>query len=304
MINNEPINESLDTLPLSYLYYCSLRYSVTNKDEQVPATIQHDRAHRWLLSGHRDSVLYQLNLFKALLEKYRIANNLDPESHVSRMFAANNFEVDTIYGTTKSTYDDYLQKDIPQAYIRDADFQDSIDQISEVRRGFWDWEIILFMFYYAFSMALLLMSFRMTSIRVWFAALVGSGLVAILVSLVVVSSNQSELALYLIWLLYILFHLGAFVFIRSRLHKFLSGVLFLWTLWMQLSILPMIWGKLEDHYREINNMIPGNEVSNPTYTWLNRHWHELLEFNLVFTFILLLVFFMPLAKKWQANPEE
>lgn len=304
MINNEPIEESLDTLPLRYLYYCNTRYSLNRIFDAPSRMRQHDRAHGWLLAGNRDSVLYQLTLLKGLLEKYRIANNFDPESHVSRMFAADNFEVDTIYGTVKSRYDDYLQKDIPQAFVRDSDFQDVVDKIQEVRSGFWDWKTILFMFYYAFSMALLLMSFRITSIRVWFAALIGSGLVAILVSLVVVTSNQGELALYLTWLLYIVFLLGALVFIRNREHKFLSGVLFLWTLWLQLSMIPMIWAKLEDYYGGIYDGIPGNDETHPTYTWLNRHWQELLEFNLVFTFILLLVFFMPFAKKWQANPEE
>jgi|GEM_PF-2167848 len=303
MINNEPINEDLDSLPLSYLYYCTTHYSIGNEGELTPPNPMHARAHTWLLSGNRDSVINQLMQLKILLAKYDIDNNLDPITHASSIFSTENFKVDTIYGSTNTFYDQYQQEDIPQAFIHVSEFQETINRIEEVRMGFWNVATILSMLYYAFAMALLLMSFRMTSIRVWFAALIGSGIVALLVSLLVISSNQGDFVLYFIGCLYGLFFLGSVALIRTRNRKFFSGILFLWTLWMQLSILPMIWGKLEDYHRH-GYYDNAYEATNPTYQWITSHWHEMLEFNLILTLLLLAFVFMPLAKKWQANPEE
>ncbi len=159
-MENEP-EPNLDSIPPSYLYYC--RLMIHTLDTGTPASSEENsrRVVNWLKTGRKDSVLHALNRLKVLLIKYDIGHVFDPLSRTDSVFAYPDFYVGSDYFSKYSEYEEPMPTDSKQVsqFIENDDLTDSISMIERVRKGFWQYEILLIMLYYAMGAAIVLYSF-------------------------------------------------------------------------------------------------------------------------------------------------
>lgn len=327
----EPVNYTDSTFP-SYLNYCNVKISepgihyetvmsgeyqynyydagrVANSEEYSK------RVKGWLLAGKKDSVLHVLQGLKNLLIKYDVSHRFDPAAVADSVFTYTNFSLGRHYFNTSDEYDESGYEYILLPFINSYDLTESIEKVHEIRQGFWQYEMLLGLLYYALGAAIVVYSFRMMKIRIWFAALVGIGIWAILLGLLFNLTNlKDEGVFYVLLFLCFVFLFVAVGLIQSSDKKFISGLAFLWAMWSQLAVLPLIMALLTEYYRFVSvEPMEYSEMANqatyvggnhPVYTWIKQNTEALFTGNLVFFLILLVLIYIPLARKWQANPEE
>lgn len=309
-IDYEPATYSDSDLP-NYLNYCGMTIGSLDTGKIASGEENSKRVATWLKEGRKDSVRHVLTRFQKLLDKYDASYGFDAAAVADSVFSHPNFSVGAhffnVYRDNEEPGDEWT----PYPHVNSYDLTSSISTIEEIREGFWDYDILLAMLYYALGAAIVLYSFRMMKVRIWFAALIGVGLWAIVLGLVFTLSNmQDKGTLYVLLFLFFVFISAAIGIIRSKGNKFISGLAYLWAIWMQLSALPMLVVIVMESYRHdqrIINTHPGyrmEEVKSPVYTWLEAHMDAIFTANLGLFLILLILVYIPLARKWQANPEE
>lgn len=308
--DQEPFTYS-DTPALSYLNYCHLMVSDLDEGALISKEENSRRAVSWLKGGNKDSVRLALTRLKELLVKYEVTHRFDPLRQADVVFWGPGFVVQE--GTFYNPDHDYEFVDTAgHSIINYHDLTDAIDKVEEIREGFWDYEMLLGILYYALGAAIALYSFRMMKARIWFAALIGVGLWAIVLGLVFSLSDMEEEGVFSVFLfLFLAFLALAIWLIRGKENKFFSGLTFLWAIWSQLAVLPLIvafvmetYGYEETVVRTIDGQINVEKVRTTAYTWFNDNIEHVFSFNLGLFLVLLILIYIPLARKWQANPEE
>ncbi|MHB1278191.1 MAG: hypothetical protein ACYC1Q_07320 [Bacteroidia bacterium] len=306
--DQEPLTYS-DSLPPSFLNYCQMMIFSLDEGQLISKEENSRRAVSWLKGGNKDSVLLAITRLKELLQKYDVIHRLDPNSLADSVFSRNDFVVNHwIYNPNY----DYEEVDTAgQAIIRSSDLTEALDKVEDIREGFWDYGILLGLLYYAFGAAIVLYSFRMIKARIWFAALIGTGLWAILLGLIFSFSDMEEVGVFSVSLFLFLAFLALAVWlILGKENKFFSGLTFLWAIWSQLAVLPLILAFVSEVYKyeeRVVDTVQGpivKEVKTPLYTWISDNIEYLFTANLVLFLLLLILVYIPLARKWQANPEE
>lgn len=309
-VDDEPAASS-DTSRPNYLNYCHLMILSLDEGQLSSAEENNRRAVSWLKGGNKDSVRLALERLQEILHKYKVYHWFSPQSQADSVFSNPDFVLsDWIFYNPSYDYE-YVDTS-GHSLINHNDLTYTIQKVEEIREGFWEYEMLIALLYYALGAAILLYSFRMIKARIWFAALIGTGLWAIVLGLVFsLFDIRDEGVISVFLFLFLAFLAFAIWLIRSRENKFLSGLIFLWAIWSQLAVLPLIaafvmerFGYQETVITSVDGHTNIEERRTISYIWLKENIEHVFSVNLLLFLILLILIYIPLARKWQANPEE
>lgn len=297
--------------PNSYLYYCQNKvdlYSSYIKDQfEISAIARH-----WLINNETDSVYQVLTELVQLCKKYGINYYFDPLQQVHECFSDSNFAVHYVVSSYVSDYDHELAR-YKSFYININELEESLHKLERVRRGFWDIKILVAWLYCVLAAAVVLFSFRVTRLKHWFIALLGLGLWMILIGLVEVSFRlDDDLIILIVFLWAVLFFVMANL-IQTKSKKLFAGIIYNWIFWLAGFIIPLIIIRLDvigrrncyDYgyygYEKLNQAItPACKM----HYWIDHNWLLINVANIIIGLLLIYFVFIPLARKWQSNPEE
>ena len=107
----------------------------------------------------------------------------------------------------------------------------------------------------------------------------------------------------------IVFLAVAISFISKRKEKGKAGVLYLWSLWAMPAFLPLLVGYIDEVTRPYDSIYDATTRTYitrpaPVHDWIHAHWDLIGYSNMLLIALLLLLLFIPLARRWQAMPEE
>jgi hypothetical protein len=288
----------------SYLYYCgrilnlySGKYTILTKHEL------NNTATHWLKTNNKDSVLQLLNQYIALCSKYGVSFYFDPKQHINEVFNDDRF---TVRREISAYHDNDIYSSRPDYYINHRVLNDALYKIEEVRQGFWTKKILIFMLYYALGAAIVLFSFRLTRLRHWFFGIIGILLWVILFSLlqvIVGRYNGLSIVRLFVWaLLFVIIIINT----STKKRKLITGIAINWVLWFAPFVILIImmltyeytYVPCHDYY---NISCPPQPEIN---VWISENWDTIHIINIIALVTTMWLVFIPLAKKWQANPEE
>lgn len=284
--------------PHSYLYYChnDLNFRGLKNDYEISAIAQ-----RWLRGQRRDSVQHVISAYLRLCDKYGAKYHFDARQHTAAVFAIPDFRVqDYINGQ-----DDYRSRDsvFVDAHVVTA----SLQRMYNATEGFLSVDDLMPFLYLAVCAALVLTSFRITRLRTWFIAVVGSGIWAMIFGLVAVAANEQEVVMTVYLALVAAFLIYAAWHIRRRGNKLFSGMALLWFTWALPSVVPVLCQLVLHYYYQSMGVYDGIMPTGGWYdvmSWIADHKDIMLLLGLLVTIAVTGLVVLPLARKWQAVPEE
>jgi hypothetical protein len=300
----------------SYLHYCHNDVAIGD-EENIRTDRQNDTiAKRWLLNNQQDSVATVIKEYLALVKKYGGNYRFNADQHTRQIFSEQGFPIRYII----NQYDnqDYVETDTgitpttaPTVYIQEQGLTDGLSIIARARRGWLNSETAIFLLYWSLGIALLIFSFRITQVRVWFIAIIGCGIWCAIFGVLAAfgSGVDSGYALSFIFiLLSIAFAIASITLIRSKQSKRNAGVLYLWSLWSTPALIPtiMVWLQHITSPKDIYEPVRKISITPPAplYDWIQSNWPLIATSNLTLFLLLLIFLYIPLARKWQAMPEE
>ncbi len=300
--------------PQSYRYYCGAYTS----PETEPGTLNQFQvdsvAIAWMDRGEEDSVRNLLNEVVDLCRKYGGAVKFNTDQHVREIFHDSNNTVLSYIGTSENwlRYERSSNILIPlDEYANIGRVDDALGRLDECRSGFWDTEIYLALLYFAACAALLLFSFRMINLKVWFISLIGAGLWAVVIPVIAVSSSlEWEGVSGILLVMFIIFMGVSASAIRGNSGKRMGGVTLLWSTWMFPGMIPMAWTTLTSllyvpcYQQEIDYDYSDFCEQSDLYYWLKAHDVDMMFLNLILLALFVRFVLIPLSRKWQANAEE
>lgn len=295
------IDEGEKKVHFSYMHYCKLRINLFIDVPQKTRFGVHRIAKRWLLNKQKDSIEKVLTDFLNICDKYHIDYRFDPKKRVQMVFAEPDFSLNEQIGST--SFDSSNEN---AEYIEVYKLETALSRAAHAKRDFWNRDILIPLLYYAFSFAIVIFSFRITRLRIWFLSLLGSVLWGIILSLIGISSNMEEGMMLLFVILALGFVIFSFMAIREKGNKLFSGLTLVWFTWMLPSIIPLIFGFIYSSTR-LPCQYVGNTYNCPTHpmhAWIDQNWLLINSMNFIFILLVVVFVLLPLARKWQANPEE
>lgn len=322
-----PVADDSGRLPtdtFSYLNYCNHSYRGDGEysfDTALSLTARH-----WLMTGQRDSVSGILKQYLQLVKKYGGQYRFDPEMHVNSIFNTPRFELryslsvykpheeneQAVTETAVSATEDPRQQ-APQlkysertAYVEGRNAEQALSLISQARNtnaGIFGNIVYL---YTALVLTILIFSFRLTGMRTWFIAVIGAGLLTAIVGLMIAVASGGIGSLMFVIILELAFTAMAVIGQNTGWTRRWAGVMLLWSIAGMPFMLPCVWTLLRDAtYPEYSISINGMvSVPSPFHTFLSTYQDEALYANVFLALILIAAFYIPLARKWQAMPEE
>ncbi len=305
-------NPAVDTF--SYLHYCNNDVNVYDLPGIRSERGNDSVAKRWLLGGAQDSVRIILKEYLAIAKKYSARYRFDADAQVREIFAEPGFPVRRevsaspyLYGRPEAPGDN--RKD--ELFIEHQKITEAINATDEARKGWLDTGMALFLLYWSLGLALAIFSFRITAVRPWFIALIGSGIWGAIFGVLgafIGRMNSGYLLTLIVILLSLSFLTAAIYLIREKLAKRNAGVSYLWALWSLPSVVPLFFAWLEhltapkDFYNAKTGVTTYEPA--PFHDWINHNWPLIGFGNFVLFMVLLVALFIPLARKWQAMTEE
>lgn len=280
---NEHILSIDDENTKSYLHYCGIAYRPDKiKNINDPYTFN-SVANQYLLNGDKEAVKNTLQLYLKLCDKYSVEYNLDLEKYVTQIFSTPNFEIIPIEELESFSEDMIVVESITSEYmVNDDSFSWIFDRLSRYRENYWFGEHIYQWINFSLMLSILLMSFRLTRLKEWFISLISGCIALIFINII---SNPFENSLpYLITIAGIIVLVVSTVLIFLKKRKVISIVLLNWFTWSY----PFYFFMLDSLY-------------NSHLSWRTRS-HFVISCLVIFLPMIFIV--IPLAHKWQANPEE
>jgi hypothetical protein len=320
----------------SFLHYCydelgtldNSSFKDTPKKEMLEQLhlrrAKADRVNSWLRNGQKDSVMSAIESYFQLLRTYGYEYQFNSEVHARRLFSDTLFYVKEIINNNRpgilDTYVDFVPNQIETVFSNILRSRKSIA---------WSIEFLIIVLYIVMGFTILLFSFRITQLKTWFISLIGCGIVALVYSLIVAITNNTSALGYLLLVLFF-GALSAFM-VLSKMNKMVGGVVFLWFIYGFIALVPVavdwmieasapqteysvtssesvtVYEEVaEDHvyhpYRE-TLVIPAEEPS-AEHLFLKRNQEMIVLLNIPFTLLFFMLFVIPMAYRWQSNPEE
>lgn len=191
-----------DTI-MSYYYYCDFPYinSTNHKWELV-------RNNQNLLEKKdRAQIEKHINDFNALCDKYDLmSKKVDAEKIINNIFATKDFRFRETYIDDIATQNSYTYY-----YGNDASYIiDNIIKYSEFGSNFFETILILILIGLGFSLVIL--SFRLTSIKEWLIAVVSLGIISIITGILLALGGFREIGISVILILIYLTFISIAVF--------------------------------------------------------------------------------------------
>lgn len=302
-----------------FTYYCQKPTSSgTLSAQQINAIVK-----RWLKNRNKDSIQMAIQNLRDVCRKYQITSYLDPKVCADYCFADSiNFSVvyryETINDNNDFPYYDQTQEIAyypsqtiykSKYYMVFSGITQANEEMAQTRtETFLNITNIYIYFYFAVSLGILLMLFRLLRFKPWIAALLGLGLLMILGGIISMQlSSMEEISL-----LYGLFTLFCLIMasnqIINRNSKFTSAVFLIWSALFLSALIPVIFMNIYEGSYGNGNCSNGKYYilvpEPPIHSWINKNWNLINWMNISFMMLYFIALIIPLAYKWQANPNE
>lgn len=289
-------NDSLDNMrnsnsnvsgSFSYLNYCRLGINLDYRKDNPKIYSQEDVhiiVNRWLLSNNKDSVKSVIVNYLKLVTKYGGSYQIDVDKQVDDIFSTKDFVVTNTIASSESNNDNlfidryYVNNALSTMYRRtDNNYEYNFTRYT----GMVYW-------YIAFSIAILIFSFKLFTLRTWVISLISAGLLSLIfIMLGVVTRGAEGVATFYI-VLALLFFIGGTILVFDNSGKRYSGVMLVLFFWSLLSLLPTTLLLIEEHNHNFDN----------------HNWILINYVNYLLVFIITALVMIPLAKRWHANAEQ
>lgn len=289
-----------DSLPRTFLNYCQQMVHLSSEENLLDEFQLNAITRPWLTEGKRDSVLQLLEKTWLLCDTYGATYSVSPQEQTAAVFADSAFEVTKWLGNYQVDNLEY-----PDEYVDIEKVKGSLSRIDETRMGFWDKEIWMILIYTAFCMGIFLFSFRATRLKNWFIAIIGVGIWSILIALVMVNVSyqySDQVFPAILMGLFVVFVIYLTTSVRNKNNKLIAGVVLNWVIWLLPAILPLLWTFLIE-VTEVE-CYQGTCPDTPFHDFLRWNWSALLWGNLAVVILSMYLWLIPVARRWQANPEE
>lgn len=336
----------------SVCYYGNLyhEFSFINKNIATFSIQKHERdsvnefkVKRWLYDQKKDSVKKVMDNFLALAKEHNLKANVASEKWMDIVYHPKHFlthleigrdSLNPIGAETYQSIEDslnniskHIRNDniiVPKYHVPYTQLEVSYNRVSDAWNSPYDIEDIIMMLYFAFSLSLLIFSFRVTSGKSWLIAVVSlaiSGLITFIFTMIArhgLEIQISEAILFSgIWMVIIIV-LGIWfmrIYHRQQSKK-LSYILVNLLLWLLPTILPLLWIWMYSYVSYGNQLYDydnydhtydydyyvANDPRHPVYEWMNSNFLLLFTSTLVIV-VLYMYFFTRAIRKWKGIAE-
>lgn len=300
---------------LSSIYnYCG--FAVTPLDTTIQYDFYAKETYKLLNGNQKAKIQSLMKDYLKLADEYEVGYRFKDKSWIDYVYNPPYYFVDYEL-TTPSRYNDVNQKSYKKDYIAQSDMETSLNSIKRAKEGViesFGYPLIL---YIALGISLLIFTFRMTTMRTWVVAVVGSMVVFFIYFCLyflfgmMFSSMNETYALSLLLGFIFIFFLLAFSGIFSGKRKLISGVNFIWSIWTFGAILPIITGLYSRYldriyaynYYSEDFPVGYKYTQHPHVIWIQDNFETIMYLNLILIFIFLFLM-LTVIKKWKAMPEE
>lgn len=283
-------NNNIDSLTYS-------KYEISNQVQQLLTTSNKQKVSKLLADLEGMCKLYKVdyNIVIAAYADYAFASSKHiPVNFVNRKYVD---EEDVVYNSREK----YNEKS-----IEFEELTTSLDNINRVRTFTFDYEFWLINLYFIIGLSIVLFTFRLTPIRVWFTAIAAHLGLPIIVALLAALLNGSSMATMILLEIIVAAALIMHFVLRNSMKK-TSGVFLVWFTWWFMFIGFLICAQLLYIYQPeyVPNGHGGSTmVSNPVYDFITDYKLELAFANTVVSFFVIGLVLSRLYRKWMALPDE
>ncbi|MCW3125601.1 MAG: hypothetical protein JWO03_1259 [Bacteroidetes bacterium] len=288
----------------NYMHYCNQFYADLDSVKGISNSHQISaRLQQMLTSDDRQAVKKILTQFDKICQTYEVNKDIDVIGYTDKVFKYPNHRVDEFIGGNSYEYtgreDDFRNGTNVHSYLAFGEVSESLSRIQHARGIGFDFSFFLVIFYVSFSLAILLFSFRLSARKPWFIALVGSGVLVIVITIISGMMHTTHMYIY-IWLFVILlFYILHFVF-RSSVRRTLSGVNLVWLTWM----VPFQGLIILEFIKSLFTYDSHLQKYPPQYYWIQDNYSAILLVYLLVAFIYSITLLSALYRRWQSMPEE
>lgn len=270
-----------------------------------------------LLKGNQKAVIQTLlNDYTKLADEYKIGYRFKDKQWIDYVYNPPYYFVNYEL-TTPSHYNQTLGKDFKKDYFAQADLENSLSMIQKAKDGVLEPFAFLIFLYIGLGIALLIYTFRTSTMRTWVISIVGSMVIFFIYFCIyflfgMIVFNVNETSAFILLLLFIAtFFTLALSGILTGKRKLISGVNLNWSIWTFGGIMPICVGLYNSylswkypydyHYEDV----PAGYkyTQHPHQEWINDNWEMIFFVNLILVLIFIWLI-IPVVKKWKAMPEE
>ncbi len=288
----------------SYLNYCSISHSI-DLDSNINSAIYTNNAHRWLKNRRKDSIEMALVAYQKLLNQYQIRNQFEPKTLTNWCFETPDHKVlnDMIslsyYDELFPTYQIYGEFSYVNTIVNEI-----YDNRKESFLSIFNWELY---FYFSLSITIILIMFRITRLKPWLIASIGIGVWSILFAIIAnfIKDDSIQYVYIVVWI--ILFSMSVYM-IKNKSKKILSATFLIWSIYGFFALVLIIFKIIEDNTKEVkmcvNRLWKIITPEHPIHSWIINNKDTINLINITSCIIFIVFVIIPLAYKWQSNPNE
>jgi hypothetical protein len=288
----------------SYLNYCSRSHSI-DLDSNINSAIYTNNAHRWLKNKQKDSIEISLVAYQKLLNQYQIRNQFEPKTLTNWCFETpdhkvlNDLTSLSYYDELFPTYQNYGEFSYVNSVVNEV-----YDNRKESFLSIFNWELY---FYFSLSISIILIMFRITRLKPWLIASIGMGVWAILFAIL---SNfiKDNTLLYVYLVGWIILFSMSFYMIKNKSKKILSATFLIWSIYGFFALVLIIFKIIEYNTKEVkmcvNRLWKIITPEHPIHSWIINNKDTINVINITSCIIFIVFVIIPLAYKWQSNPNE
>jgi len=287
--------------------FCSLPLMVS--DSIKNGEYYAKKTYNLLHNQKKDSIQVLLDDYLNLVKEYEVGHRFRDKNWIDYVYNPPYYFVDYEL-SSPSRYSDAHKKHFKKDYISHADMRNTLVNLGRSKSCIFDPVEYLICLYIALGIALMIFTFRMTSMKTWIISVVGSIVIYFiffslffLVGLLIFGMEESLASILFLCFVFIFWFL-AYSGILSEKRKLISGVNFIWSIWTFPAILPVIVALYTSYLDwKFPYRYGPNSAEHPHLIWIRDNWDLIFGANLIL--VLLFVFLiLPVIKKWQAMAEE
>ena len=290
-----------------YLYGNYFQKAIQQVEFQNDEYHYHYIVKRWLKNKERDSIKACLKAYFNTMDKYHAKHNVDIDTLVAWCFAD---EKHTVYHEVSTYYGNFQEREYAKLNYMEGEFDainTSINHVYKLKTdGFISVQQTIFYLYIALGLSILLILFRLTRLKPWISAIIGTGVWAIIFGLLTFAFEEDIQYVFILFIFLCLFL--SVQFIRSKRNKLFSALSLHWFSFGFLGFFPLLMYNIYSATGEINKCINHVWVSvrpaYPIHDWINYNWATIGLLNWSIGMLVTLYVIIPLCHRWQANPSE
>lgn len=299
----EPVSDTVpyvEPVPVySYLFYCGRKAYY----DSLPDRYYINQARDWLKNNDKEKIKRAIADLKSICPTYEASYKINEEYWANLCFK------DSLFTVTNTLNDWEYYSGVEDSELEMNFITQVMSEIDMMRREpFISYGALFTILYFALGITTMVFLFRLTGLKAWLIAIIGSIFWIILVSLISIQANSEIFFFYFILFLFALFFVTSFVLIRKKTWKTIGGVGFIWAMILLPSLLPIVMGLIYHHTTEITECINHRwqivYPEPPIHGWIRENWELINGANIALKIGMMFTYIIPLAIRWQSNPEE